>query len=273
MGSSSIKLYKLKSEKSNKVQKHRQLRKIANLLRYVEMCVVLVLISRVSFQQLPLALKISSEYFRGFTVSPRFVFLVGNIIIITLFAQSGHFSSHDSAKRRSAEDELYLEFLKNSSMYQRVQGFEQKKLSIKMENNKKGRRINDRCMVKFSEKECEKSGDGDKRMMLEEKQSIKTECCKDMEVKEYRRCQSEITMVRGVNSDDEKEQKVLQRCESENDERKRRNIEFDKQKMMEKNSCLYPEDGMSNDEFRQTVEAFIARQQKLRTNTIQSIYS
>ncbi|GAU22062.1 hypothetical protein TSUD_309660 [Trifolium subterraneum] len=271
MGSSSIKLYKLKSEKSNKVQKHRQLRKIANLLRYVEMCVVLVLISRVSFEQLPLALKISSEYFRGFTVSPRFVFLVGNIIIITLFAQSGHFSSHDSAKR-SSEDELYLEFLKNSSMYQRIQGFEQKKLSIKMENNKKSRRINDGCMVKFSEKECKKSDD-DKKVKLEEKQGIKTECCKGMEVKEYRRCQSEITLVRGLNSDVEKEQKVLQRCESENDERKKRNIEFDKQKMMVKNSSLYPEDGMSNDEFRQTVEAFIARQQKLRTNAIQSFYS
>ncbi|PNY08650.1 hypothetical protein L195_g006432 [Trifolium pratense] len=215
----------------------------------------------------------SSEYFRGFTVSPRFVFLIGNIIIITLFAQSGHFSSNDSAKRRSSEDELYLEFLKNSSMYQRVQGFEQKKLSIKMENSIKGRRINDRCMVKFSEKECKKSDD-DKKVRLEEKQGIKTECCKGMEVKEYiRRCQSEITLVRGVNSDDEKEQKVLQRCESENDERKRRNIEFDKQKMMEKSSCLYPEDGMSNDEFRRTVEAFIARQQKLRTNAIQSFYS
>ncbi|CAJ2642707.1 unnamed protein product [Trifolium pratense] len=272
MGSSSINLHKLKPGKSNKIHKHRQLRKIANLLRYVEMCVVLVLISRVSFQQLPLALKMSSEYFRGFTVSPRFVFLIGNIIIITLFAQSGHFSSNDSAKRRSSEDELYLEFLKNSSMYQRVQGFEQKKLSIKMENSIKGRRINDRCMVKFSEKECKKSDD-DKKVRLEEKQGIKTECCKGMEVKEYRRCQSEITLVRGVNSDDEKEQKVLQRCESENDERKRRNIEFDKQKMMEKSSCLYPEDGMSNDEFRQTVEAFIARQQKLRANAIQSFYS
>lgn len=265
----SINLHKHKAEKSNKVQKYRHLRKIANLFRYVEMCVVLILISRLSFQQLPLALKNSSEYFRGFAVSPGFVFLVGNIIIITLFAQSGHFSQHDSAKRRSldSEHDLYLEFLKNSNMYQKIQGFDQKKLSVKVENNVKGRRINDGCMVKFSEKESKKSED-DNIMKLEEKQEIKT-----LEVKEYRRCQSEIELVRGVNSDDVKDQRVLQRCESDNDKSKRKNIEVDKEKIMGKKSSLYPEDGMSNDEFRRTVEAFIARQQKLRINEVQTIYS
>lgn len=263
----SINLHKHKAEKSNKVQKHRHLRKIANLFRYLEMCVVLILISRLSFQQLPLALKNSSEYFRGFAVGPGFVFLVGNIIIITLIAQSGHFSQHDSAKRRSSEHDLYLEFLKNSNMYQKIQGFDQKKLSVKVENNVKGRRINDGCMVKFSEKESKKSED-DNRMKLEEKQEIKTEM--GLEVKGYRRCQSEIELVRGVNSDDVKDQRVLQRCESDNDKSKRKNIEVDKVK---KSSLLYPEDGMSNDEFRRTVEAFIARQQKLRINEVQTIYS
>lgn len=266
----SINLHKHKAEKSNKVQKHRHLRKIANLFRYLEMCVVLILISRLSFQQLPLALKNSSEYFRGFAVGPGFVFLVGNIIIITLIAQSGHFSQHDSAKRRSSEHDLYLEFLKNSNMYQKIQGFDQKKLSVKVENNVKGRRINDGCMVKFSEKESKKSED-DNRMKLEEKQEIKTEM--DLEVKGYRRCQSEIELVRGVNSDDVKDQRVLQRCESDNDKSKRKNIEVDKEKIMVKKSSLYPEDGMSNDEFRRTVEAFIARQQKLRINEVQTIYS
>lgn len=262
----SINLHKHKAEKSNKVQKHRHLRKIANLFRYLEMCVVLILISRLSFQQLPLALKNSSEYFRGFAVGPGFVFLVGNIIIITLIAQSGHFSQHDPAKRRSSEHDLYLEFLKNSNMYQKIQGFDQKKLSVKVENNVKGRRINDGCMVKFSEKESKKSED-DNRMKLEEKQEIKTEM--GLEVKGYRRCQSEIELVRGVNSDDVKDQRVLQRCESDNDKSKRKNIEVDKVKK----SSLYPEDGMSNDEFRRTVEAFIARQQKLRINEVQTIYS
>lgn len=266
----SINLHKHKAEKSNKVQKHRHLRKIANLFRYVEMCVVLILISRLSFQQLPLALKNSGQYFRGFAISPGFVFLVGNIIIITLIAQSGHFSQHDSTKRRNSEHDLYLEFLKNSNMYQKIQGFDQKKLSVKVESNVKGRRINDGCMVKYSEKKSKKSED-DSKMKLEEEQEIKTEM-QGLDVKGYRRCQSEIELVRGVNSDDvkEKDERVLQRCESDNDKSKRKNIEVvDK----EKKSSLYPEDGMSNDEFRRTVEAFIARQQKLRINEVQTIYS
>ncbi|CAK8569270.1 unnamed protein product [Lathyrus sativus] len=250
----SVVLHKQKTAKSNKVQKHSQLRKITDLLRYVEMCVVLVLISRVSFQQVPLALKSSTEYFRGFEVSPGLVFLIGNVIIITLIAQSGHFSN-DSTKRKSSEQDLYLEFLQNSNMYQRIQGSDERKLSVKVENSIKGRRIIDGSKVKISEKDVKKSD--------EQRMKLKTEM--DLEVKEYRRCQSEIELVRGVDSDNEKDQKVLQRCESENEKRKKRSIDTDKEKKkMVKNSSLYPEDGMSNDEFRRTVEAFIARQQKLR---------
>lgn len=244
----SVTLHKQKQERFNKVQKHSNLRKITDLLRYVEMCVVLVLISRLSFQQLPLALKNYSDYFRGFAVSPGFVFLIGNVIIITLVAQSGHFSN-DSSKRKSSEHDLYLEFLQNSNMYQRIQGCDQRKLGVKVESNVKGRRITDGSVVKVSEKDVKKS----------DEQGV------DLEVKEYRRCQSEIELVRGVDSDNEKEQKVLQRCESENEKGKMRSIQVEKEKKkMVKNSSLYPEDGMSNDEFRRTVEAFIARQQKLR---------
>ncbi|XP_058780884.1 uncharacterized protein LOC131654987 [Vicia villosa] len=234
----SVTLHKHKPERFNKVQKHSNLRKITDLLRYVEMCVVLVLISRLSFQQLPLALKNYSEYFRGFAVSPGFVFMIGNVIIITLVAQSGHFSN-DSSKTKSSEHDLYLEFLQNSNVYQRIQGCDQRKLGVKVESN-----VKTRSVVKVSEK--------DEQGM-------------DLEVKEYRRCQSEIELVRGVDSDNEKEQKVLLRCESENEKRKNGSIQVEKEKkMMVKNLSLYPEDGMSNDEFRRTVEAFIARQQKLR---------
>ncbi|CAI8583553.1 unnamed protein product [Vicia faba] len=220
----SITLHKHKAERFNKVQKHSQLRKITDLLRYVEMCVVLVLISRLSFQQLPLALKNSTEYFRGFEISPGFVFLIGNVIIITLFAQSGHFSN-DSSKRKSSEHDLYLEFLQNSNMYQRIQGCDQRKVSVKVENNLKGRRIIDGCVVKVCKKDVKKS----------DEQGMETEM--DLEVKEYRRCQSETALVKGVDSDNEKDQKVLQRCESENEKRKMRSIEVDKEKKkMVKNS-------------------------------------
>lgn len=103
------------------MQKHRQLQKIANLFRVIEVCVVLLLISRLSMQ-LPLAVKNSGGYFRDLTVvlvSPRFVFVVGNAIIITLFAKSGQFSARDSTKKTSGFD-LCEELIKNTEKNQKV---------------------------------------------------------------------------------------------------------------------------------------------------------
>ncbi|XP_020203316.1 uncharacterized protein LOC109788878 [Cajanus cajan] len=199
----STKFHKLQTKKTTKPQKHhRQLRKIANLLRYAEVCVVLVLVSRLSIN-LPTTLKTSSDYFRNFMGSPRFVFFLGNVIIITLFAQSGQFSNHSSATKPTPEPDLYLEFLHNSTMNQN------QKLEPHVENR-----------------------------------PLKASGVKG----HYRRCESEI--VKRVQ--DEKARRVLQRCETE--------------KVGVANSTnSYPEDRMSNDEFRRKVEAFIARQQKLRT--------
>nr|KYP66087.1 hypothetical protein KK1_012371 [Cajanus cajan] len=63
---------------------------------------------------LPVALRNSGEYFRDLSLfmhSPRFVFFVGNVIIITLFAQ---FSAQGSA-RNLGEQNLYQEFVHNSA--------------------------------------------------------------------------------------------------------------------------------------------------------------
>jgi len=202
---------KLQTNKTTKPRKHhRYLRKIVKVLRYAEMCVVLVLVSRLSIN-LPFTLKNSTDYFRNFMGSPRFVFFLGNVIIITLFAQSGHFSNHTSEKP-SPEPDLYLEFLQHSTITQNL---------ILHNNNRKakGKKI-DPAM---------------------------TESSLEMVQKDYRRCQSEI--VKRV-VENEKPTRVLQRCETE--------------KVVDKKN-LYPEDGMSNDEFRRKIEAFIARQQRLRT--------
>ncbi|XP_061372700.1 uncharacterized protein LOC133315145 [Gastrolobium bilobum] len=233
----SFSFHKLKAEKkANRTVKHRQLRKIANLLRYVEVCVVLVLISRLSIQ-LPVAVKNSSEYFRGFMISPRFVFLVGNIIIITLFAQSGQFSAHASSTTAPELDILH-EFLHSSTINHKIQANKPRE-----KPSMKGQRIDNGGLIKYQEKENN-----------------------SLEVKDYRRCQSEIN-IRRVQS--EKPRRVLQRCETDNS---RRNIEFggvpESESESEKvalSTTSYPEDGMSNDEFRRTVEAFIARQVRLRT--------
>lgn len=66
------------------------LRKIMSLFRVAELFLFLVMVSRFVFQ-LPLALKISHEYFHELTVmfiSPCFVFIVGNAIIIILYIKS-----------------------------------------------------------------------------------------------------------------------------------------------------------------------------------------
>ncbi|QCE16830.1 uncharacterized protein LOC114196188 [Vigna unguiculata] len=202
---------KLQSNKTAKPRKHnRYLRKIANVLRYAEMCVVLVLVSRLSIN-LPSTLRNSTEYFRNFMGSPRFVFFLGNVIIITLFAQSGHFSNHSSDKP-SPEPDLYLEFLQNSTI----------KPTLVVHSNTrkaKGQKID----------------------------PTKTETGLETVKKDYRRCRSE--MVERV-VENEKPARVLRRCETEK---------------VVGDVDSYPEDGMSNDEFRCKIEAFIARQQRLRT--------
>ncbi|KAK7352106.1 hypothetical protein VNO80_17523 [Phaseolus coccineus] len=212
---------KLRTNKTAKHRKHhRYLRKIANVLRYAEMCVVLVLVSRLSIN-LPSTLKNSTDYFRIFMGSPRFVFFLGNVIIITLFAQSGHFSNHTSEKP-SPEPDLYLEFLQHSTVKQKL---------IVDDNNRKA-------------KVSVRAEDGAKDRKMD---PTKRETSLEMVKKDYRRCQSD--MVERV-VENEKPTRALQRCETE--------------KVVDKVNS-YPEDGMSNDEFRCKIEAFIARQQRLRT--------
>lgn len=217
--------HKLQTKKTTKPQKHhRQLRKIANLLRYAEVCVVLVLISRL-YINLPTTLKNASEYFRNFMGSPRLVFLLGNVIIITLFAQSGQFSNHSSSKP-TPEPDFYLEFLHNSTITQKLESHvnnRKAKPSVKVESGVKGQKMDDGTKTDTS-----------------------------LVKKDYKRCQSEIVK----RKESEKPQRVLQRCETEK-----------VSKNNNKNGS-YPEDGMSNDEFRRKVEAFIARQQRLRTQEL-----
>ncbi|XP_034681903.1 uncharacterized protein LOC117911610 [Vitis riparia] len=70
----SFEIDSIKVEKANAILRYRQLRKITNLFRVIEVCLVLILVSKFSFQ-LPFAIKVSGEYFRDLSVtliSPRF---------------------------------------------------------------------------------------------------------------------------------------------------------------------------------------------------------
>ncbi|KAM5548832.1 hypothetical protein ABKV19_000311 [Rosa sericea] len=218
----SINFYDIKAEKANAILRYRQLRKIGNVFRLLEVFVVLLLISRLSLQ-LPNAVKNSGFYFRdisGFMFSPRFVFVVGNIIIIILFAKSGRFSAKDSSTAGSGGD-FYDEFVQNS------------------EKNQKIRR--DEIEYKVNQSTC----DGG---------IVPVQTHSSLEVKNYTRSQSE-NLRREVCQNS---RRVLRRSETE---KFKKNIKSGEKKLPE---TVFPEDGMSNEEFRCKVEAFIARQQKFR---------
>ncbi|KAK4258614.1 hypothetical protein QN277_005045 [Acacia crassicarpa] len=260
----SVKSYNLKAEKAKAIHKHRQLQKIASLFRFAEACVVLVLISRLSFQ-LPIAVKNSSEYFRDvsiFIVDPRFAFLIGNIIIITLFTISGHFSSQNSESKVS-EPDFYQEFIQNSTRSLEKQiiktdyGIKSPEPEVYEDqlNNFSEKQIINTERLEGNEIKHRENQSPKHIIRAENYKSKKTEDTQNnrgLEVTVYRRCQSgDLSCV----MESEKSKPVLRRSETENNRKK----------------GSYPEDGMSNEEFRLTIEAFIARQQRLRVEEESSI--
>ncbi|XP_019414080.1 PREDICTED: uncharacterized protein LOC109363344 [Lupinus angustifolius] len=283
----------IQAEKANAVLKQRKIRKIASLLRFVEVCFVLIFISRLLPLHIPVAFKNSSEYFRDFSVlmsSRCFIFLIGNAIIITLFVQSGHFSNH-GYNQNNIEPEIIHDNTKNEKT-QGEQKFlekqnietedstESEKQSFKTENiiqrEKQSIKTKDSIMNERINGELEKYPKNRRTYPIKKakyainKQRIdagNSECGKNqnmeteeasigMKMKGYRRCETEI--LRLVQNDKENQRRVLLRCETENI---RKSIQpAAPEEMVEISS---PEDHMSNDEFRRTVEAFIARQQRL----------
>ncbi|KAF5196276.1 tRNA-methyltransferase non-catalytic subunit trm6MTase subunit [Thalictrum thalictroides] len=104
----------VKVEKANAMMKYNRLKKIADLFRFFEICVVLILLSWFS-TRVPVTFRVLSDYFRHIcvvVVSPCFVFLLGNVIVLTLFLKSGQFGQ--SSTGISSGTDLYDEFVKNS---------------------------------------------------------------------------------------------------------------------------------------------------------------
>ncbi|KAM7479318.1 hypothetical protein LguiA_027531 [Lonicera macranthoides] len=219
--------FDVKAEKANAILRYRRGQKITTLFRLMELVVFLFVISRFSVQ-LPVAFKLSGDYFRGLSVtviSPRFVFLLGNAIIIVLFLKAGQSSSQ--------EDE-------NNNII---------KIDVCSEYTEKCEKSSDMCS-EYMEK-CEKS--------------------------------SEVI----IHRDENKPRRKLDRSQSENLKREkyedtgrnlRRSVTGTCQKRVGCSEKLpvstRREEEMSSEEFRRTVEAFIARQQKsLREQELEAIVS
>ncbi|PIN03804.1 hypothetical protein CDL12_23672 [Handroanthus impetiginosus] len=115
----SFNFHDIKVEKANAILRYRRIQRIATLFRFVEVFVFLIILSRFS-AQFAFSLKLSGEYFRGISVtliSPRFVFLIGNAIVIVLFLKSGRFSPKNGEKI----DDLYEEYVEKCRQNQNQQ--------------------------------------------------------------------------------------------------------------------------------------------------------
>lgn len=106
----------IKAEKAKAIQRFRRMEMITAAFRFVEFCVFLGIICRVSAHFNVSAFKLSGEYFRGISValiSPRLVFVVGNVIFIVLFLQSGH-SPEKHGSGGNEKGDFYEEYMKES---------------------------------------------------------------------------------------------------------------------------------------------------------------
>ncbi|KAL9141591.1 hypothetical protein ABFS82_14G115100 [Erythranthe guttata] len=201
----------IRVEKANAVLRYRRIRKITALFRFVELFVFLVTVSRFC-SQFASSVKLSAgEYFSGISIaliSPRFVFLVGNAIVIVLFFKSGRFSTNNNSggeKTADFYDEYVAKCWRNPQSHNKLE----------------------------EKKACDARGEGMKIQRSHSENQM-------MHVDERRR---------------QLRRSVTERC--------RKNSDCGRKLVSaEANRSSYEEDGMSGEEFRRTVEAFIARQQR-----------
>ncbi|KAH0688799.1 uncharacterized protein [Solanum tuberosum] len=107
----------VKVEDNAVIVKLRSLKCVAKVFRVVEFCFVVLLLLWIS-TRLPFAMRISGEYFRqivGLILSPVFIFILCNFIVLILLLKSGLHSGDSSIFRNVAGAEvLYDSFLKNT---------------------------------------------------------------------------------------------------------------------------------------------------------------
>ncbi|XP_052196141.1 uncharacterized protein LOC127803741 [Diospyros lotus] len=102
------------AEKAKAMLRYNRLQTVAKLFRFVEICLGLVLLSWIS-ARLPFAVRISGLFFQqlfAVVVSPLFIFLVGNAIVLTLLFKSGKLSGQTPTDN-NADIDLYEELIKN----------------------------------------------------------------------------------------------------------------------------------------------------------------
>ncbi|XP_055814744.1 uncharacterized protein LOC129884474 [Solanum dulcamara] len=233
----SLNIHNIKVEKANAMLRYKKRQRVTTLFRFIEFCIFFAIISR-----------FSTDYFKGLgvtLVSPRFVFVLGNAIVIILFLISGQSSAKDGSTNNVKID-MYDEYKQKCSMNKEAyceQSKKQRKQSIVVEKAY-----------------CEQSKKQRKQSILVERQLEK----------KIHRSHSDNSL--SLSRDEKKPRKKLNRSATV---RCREVIYTDSVKpTMMMTTTSYPEDEMSNEEFRKTVENFIARQQRfLREEEFSAVVS
>lgn len=238
----------IKAEKANARLRYRRIQKITAMFRLIELCIFMIIVSRFTTHQLPVVFKLSGEYFKGFSltatveaaISPRFVFIVGNVIVIVLFLKSGQLSGKiDDNSNNHRKLDFYDEYVRSCEKNHNVYIHE-------FEKHRKQSAAASSCCAMIKKKEVNSSAVNNLPKIKEEEE-------------------------------EEKKKKTMNRSHSENLKRHhhdaaaaavrvrelRRTVTDISVDNCEKTAVSsYAEDRMSSEEFRRTVEDFIARHQR-----------
>lgn len=219
-------IHNVKVEKANAMLRYRRFRKIANLFRLIELFLAVVLLTWIS-SRLPFVIGVFCNYFRlilSVIVSPLFIFVIGNVIVLTLVIKSG--LGNPSAVSETGAD-LYEEILNNVTedvppVLEPEQIVYQDKQIVSEVNTKSKPKPKPNCNENF-----------------------KVNSVSDLDLKVYRRSQSDNLMKRECVLKPDEVSGKLKRSETEINRRKSDDDVVDE---------------LSNEEFNRKIEGFIARQ-------------
>ncbi|PPS10144.1 hypothetical protein GOBAR_AA10511 [Gossypium barbadense] len=226
--------HNVKTEKVKAMKKYNRLQSIAKVFRIFEVLSALLFLAWTA-ERVPFAIKISGEFvlkLGGIIASPFFVFLICNLIIITLIAKSGIFSALRNADSKVCEEII----IKTADTHSK---------SVSQEE------------IVYQDKEIISEVNTSTRKCEDMEPELEPESDSDFEAdnpRVYRRSKSE-------KLEREKVKKELRRSESEKKCRKIENMD----------EKLFPEDDLSNEEFQRAIEDFIAKQLRFRREESLSI--
>ncbi|XWS45455.1 hypothetical protein CRYUN_Cryun15aG0138000 [Craigia yunnanensis] len=224
----------VKAEKVKAMRRYSRLQRLAKVFRFLELLLALLFLAWI-FERVPFAVKISGEFvfkLGGVIASPLFVFLVCNVIIVTLIAKSGIFSAVNNADSKLCE-----EIIKNAENRSKSESQEE----IVYQDKEIISEVNT-CIHTCKEMEPQSESDSDTEMD---------------NPRVYRRSMSEKL---ATKKSEEKVKKELRRSETEKC-----------RKIQNTDEELFPEDELSNEEFQRTIEDFIAKQLRFRREESLSI--